>query len=110
MSKKQEVDINIRIDLANLQATPSINHSFKKIETSLTVAQLGYLSKLLIDQGYLTNQSKTDILTSLAGNFSTKNMQEISLKSLKAKYYSADQSTKESIKNMLLNLLNNLDE
>lgn len=82
------------------------NFQVGKVETDFSVAQLAYLCRIFYDLGYFTNKNQTEMLKVAAHNFKTSNSEEISLKSLKAKYYSVDNSTKESVKKRLLEMLN----
>tara|TARA_A100000171_G_C2138699_1_gene152690 strand:+ start:1519 stop:1833 length:315 start_codon:yes stop_codon:yes gene_type:complete len=84
----------------------SVNERLGKVETDFSVAQLAYLCRIFYDLGYFTNKNQTEMLKVAAHNFKTSNSEEISLKSLKAKYYSIDNSTKESVKKRLLEMLN----
>ena len=109
--KKQEVDINlnINVDVTNpgrngISAGTQI--SLEKVETDMSVAQIAYLCRIFYDLGYFKNKNQTEMLKVAANSFITINSQEISLKSLKAKYYNVDKSTKESIKKRVLEMLN----
>jgi len=76
----------------------------------MSVAQLAYLVRIFYDLGYFINKNQTEMLKVAAHNFMTGNSNEISLKSLKAKYYSVDQSTKEAIKKKVLEMLNYINK
>ena len=86
--------------LTNIQAGKG------KVETDFSVAQLAYFCRVMYDLKYFQNKNQTDMLKVAANNFTTSNAQEISIKSLKAKYYSVDNSTRESIKKRLIEMLN----
>ncbi len=107
-NKKQEVDINIKIDLATLSNHTSKGQS-EKVVTTLTVAQIAYLIKLLFDTNVISASNKSEVLTRLTNCMVTKNAREISPKSLKAKFYSADPGTKISTKRLLEKLLDSIE-
>lgn len=109
--EKQEVDINIKIDLANLMPsikTESVEPS-NKIKTSLTVSQIAYIAKLLFDTNILSPDNKSEALNKLTNCLVTKNAAQISIKSLKAKFYSPDSGTKLSVKKLLQTLAESID-
>lgn len=97
--------------MANLSAGVSTQseNSKEKIMTSLSVSQVAYLIRIFHDLEIISCQNKSDFLGRVAHCVITKNTPEISLKSLKAKFYTVDPATKESVKNLLLELLNAID-
>lgn len=104
--KKQEVDINIKIDLANLTARVNkrCNDASGKVKTCLTVSQIAYLARLLLDSGILSSDRITDVMSRITNCMVTKNATQISIKSLKAKFYSQNPGTKLSVKKLLQTL------
>ncbi|MEQ9229500.1 MAG: hypothetical protein RIF46_02385, partial [Cyclobacteriaceae bacterium] len=64
---------------------------------------------IFYDLGYFGNKNQTDILKVIANSFTTSGSQDISIKSLKAKYYNADGSTKENLKKRLSAAINAID-
>ncbi|MEP0367350.1 MAG: hypothetical protein ABJN36_17640 [Cyclobacteriaceae bacterium] len=111
MSQKQQVDINIKIDLVNLSSSVngSSELSKEKMKTSLTVSQIAYLAKLLFDAELIAPDNKSEVLTRITNSLVTKNATQISIKSLKAKFYSPDPATKLSVKKLLQNLLDEIE-
>tara|TARA_Y100001949_G_C15748244_1_gene226678 strand:- start:122 stop:469 length:348 start_codon:yes stop_codon:yes gene_type:complete len=111
--KTQEIDINIKIDLTGVPGGSShqvsIGSSVEKITTNLSVSQIAYLFRLLYDQEIILAQNKSDLLSRVANSLVTKNAPEISIKSLKAKFYTTDSSTKESVKKLLEQLIRDID-
>ena len=110
MTKKNSLDINLNINLeTNGSKQPTtLKLSNTKIETSMTVAQLAFLSRLFFEAGLFTNQNKSEALSAIAENFVTSNATSISLKSLKSKFYTVDPPTKESTKAFLEDLINSI--
>ncbi|MEQ8906866.1 hypothetical protein [Ekhidna sp.] len=111
MSEKQEVDINLNInlDVANSNAVAAHANTriqLGKVETDMSVAQLAYFCRIMYDLKYFQNKNQTEMLKVAAHNFTTSNAQEISLKSLKAKYCNVDNSTKANVKKRLIEMLN----
>src|ERR1041385_5519954 len=114
---KQEVDINININVqdfrknidGNAVAAPLPRASEEKIKSNLSVSQLAFLFRLLHDKGALSVKNQTDILKFISDNFQTPNAPEISTRSLRAKNYSVDLATKESIKLLINKMLGAVD-
>jgi hypothetical protein len=76
-----------------------------KITTQLSVAQLAYLFKIMHETGIITVKSQWDIFRFLQENVSSKRKETISAQSLNNKYYNVESSTKASVKDQLLKLL-----
>jgi len=76
-----------------------------KIETTLSVGQIAYFFKLLVENGIITNKVQSNILHFISDNFTTKKAESISFSSLNNKYYNIDDSTKNNINNLLLKML-----
>lgn len=79
-----------------------------KIETSLSVAETAYFAKLMYASGLTTNASQQEVLQVISKTVKTKKTTNLSLGSLQNKYYEVEDRTKESIKKMLLSMLNNI--
>lgn len=107
MGKKQEVDINITIDLANLNSITKGNSSHQsKIRVSLSVSQLAYVCKVLAETGIIKTKNVSEMLRFIADGFSTPGAEQISFDSLRMKYYNPEASCKQSVKEMILKQLN----
>lgn len=79
-----------------------------KIDTSLSVAQTAYLFNLLNKTGIVTNSVKMEMLHAITQSFRTKKTETIAVESLHNKYYNVEERTKESVKTLLVQLLNNI--
>ena len=89
----------------NPQQQSIISKDGYKIETSMSVAQTAYLFKLLTKSGIITNKVQMDILHVLSEKFRSKKSDSISFDSLHNKYYNVEDRTKESVREMLKELL-----
>jgi hypothetical protein len=113
--KKQEVDINIIIHHNPGNKPSSGNHAgsntntLAKIKCKASVAQLGYFFRLMYDLKAITNANQTEILKFIVENFETPNAKEISLNSLRGKYYDATEPTKETVKAFVIKILNQIN-
>lgn len=76
-----------------------------KINTSLSVPQLSYLIRLLVENKTITNINQTEILKFISLHFSSLKRENISYIHLRSQYYKAELPTVESVKNLLLTLV-----
>lgn len=79
-----------------------------RIISGLSVSQLAHFYKLLFEVGIITNENQSDIIRFLACNFQTVKTKNISIDSLKSKFYNADDSTIEPLRDYVIKLLNKL--
>ena len=79
------------------------------IETSLSVSQLAFLIKILIEKGIIKNQSYRNLTQMTAQYFKTKNTDVISPESLRLKAYAPDRAAVSNVKDTLLILLNHIN-
>lgn len=112
--KKQEVDINININVQDNRKSIESNKSVvvstgEKIKSHLSVSQLALFCRLMYDQEAISVVKQTDILKFIANNFQTQNAPEISARSLRSKYYNIDLTTKEAVKDMLNKMIKTVD-
>jgi hypothetical protein len=80
--------------------------STKKMHTSLSVSQLACFIRLLVENKTITNVNQTEIIKFFALHFSTKKSAHISSIHLRSEYYQTDVTAVESIKGLLLDLVN----
>ena len=107
-TKKQEVDINININVneSRRESTRFVTPSIQKLKTPLSVNQLAYLCKVLYALKVIQSANQTDVFKFIAENFETPNSKDISMQSLRSKYYIPDSKTKEAVKEIAINMLN----
>ncbi len=79
-----------------------------KLNTSLSVAQLAYLIRIMIEENIILHRNQREVLTFFAHHTRTKKAENISVESLRTRYYNIDTSTKEAVKDVIINLLNNI--
>ncbi|MBN2682676.1 MAG: hypothetical protein JXR58_09220 [Bacteroidales bacterium] len=77
----------------------------EKIGTGLSVSQIAYLSSLMFEVGVLTDKNKSNTLRIISQIVSSLNQQNISFQSLQKKFYEADNSTREAIRDLLIKML-----
>ena len=76
-----------------------------KIETSLSVPQLAYFFRILNKAGIITNEVNREMLEIVSKTFKTKKTDNIALESLYNKFFNAEDGTKESVKQVVKQLL-----
>lgn len=76
-----------------------------KIKFSLSVPQLGYLLRLLMDNHVITNSNVLPLIRFVALNSESKQVQHISWESLRNKFYDIEDETRQSLRKILVQLL-----
>jgi hypothetical protein len=90
------------------QPLPEAAPGAKAIETSLSVAQLAGMVRLMVDAGILTCTSQAALLKNIAANFTARQQKAISPDSLRQKYYHQDPASVSILKTHLSNMLGQL--
>lgn len=98
LTKKIKLEANQLTNISN-------NEEKIKFLTSLSVAQLSYFFGLLMDAGIIKHKNQTDIFRFIADNFKTNNTDKISVDSIKAKYYNVESTTKNAVREKIIELL-----
>jgi hypothetical protein len=90
----------------NKQSSPT--EPLFKVNTSLSVAQLGCFLRLLFEEKVLSNPNQTELIHFFASHFTSLKTEQISGTSLRSKYYNIEPSASQCIKDLLFQLLNRL--
>ena len=77
-----------------------------KILIGLSVAQLSYFINILMQTGIINHTNQRDVFRLFAENFRTKATDNISIDSLSSKFYNVETTTKNAIKEKIIELLN----
>lgn len=77
-----------------------------KVIFNMSVAQLGCFLKFLVDAEVIKSTNYTELVKLVARGTRTKGTGNISPESLRIKFYNIEESTKNDIKEMIINLLN----
>lgn len=80
-----------------------------RIQIEMSVAQIAYFLKVLVESRVIVNQNITELLRFLSKILVSKRVESISYDSLRSKYYNIEQSTRDSIRNILLRMINSVD-
>ena len=79
-----------------------------KLQSGLTVNQLAFFFKLQAEVGIISHKIQRDIFRHIAENYQTSKVSEISVESIKNKFYNIENPTIEVIKDKIIELLNQL--
>lgn len=105
---EEEIEfINKKINLDSLFATtPKTGENNPKILMDLSVAQISYFINILIQSGIIKHTNQREVFRMIADNFKTNVTENISIDSLSSKYYNVESSTKNVMKEKIIELLN----
>jgi hypothetical protein len=105
---EEEIDfINRKRNLTDIQKVESFTEESKfKIELGLSVAQISYFLNILIQIGIINHTNQREIFRTIANNFKTRVTDSISVDSLSSKFYNVEDSTKSTIREKIIQLLN----
>jgi len=81
-----------------------------KIQTSLSVAKLALLIRIMVADNIITNRVIAPILRTIVKIFTTLNRENISFGSLETKYHNPDRGTICAVKDMLFRWINILSK
>lgn len=79
-----------------------------KLNTSLSVPQLAYLLKVFVETGIIQNKNQQEIIRFVSGGFRTKKAETVSADSLRSKFYNIEDNTRNTVKDILINMLNHV--
>ncbi len=112
-SLKEQINgwINEEIQFIELGTSAALNQNgiaenFDKIQTSLTVAKLAVIVRLLVVDKIIINRQIAPALRTVAKIFTTLQKDEISFGSLETKYHAPDKTTITSVRDMLFKWIN----
>ncbi len=91
-------------------ASQSHGKILEKIETSLSVPQLAFIIKLLIDEGIIKNSSYRQLSKIAAAHFKTPKATHLSPEKLRIKTFSIEKQTVDKVKDIVIHLLNSINK
>ncbi|MBX2968316.1 MAG: hypothetical protein KF803_03010 [Cyclobacteriaceae bacterium] len=80
-----------------------------KLKFEASVAQLAYLLRIFIETKMILNNNLSQVLHFLVRFVMTKRSETISYASFRSKYYNVETGTKESVRSMLMNMIQYID-
>ena len=81
-----------------------------KLKLEASVSQLAYLLKLLLETKIILNNNLTHVMTFVGRFIITKKSEGISIGSLRSKFYNVESGTKESVRTMLVTMIQHIDK
>jgi hypothetical protein len=76
-----------------------------KLDFDLSVSQLAYLFKALIETGFIRNKNTSQLIRFLVKFVKTKKSESVSYESFRMKFYNPESGTKDAVKKVLGSLL-----
>jgi hypothetical protein len=101
--RKHQLNLSVTIPAYEKEKT-------EPVYTSLSVPQLALFIKILIDTGVISNKNQTELLRTISKTIRTSRNEIISAESLRNKYYSSDKATTDFIKNVIIDLRNQVNK
>ena len=96
--------------LNNAQRVTNPQSTDFKLQTDLSVAQLGYFIRVLFETGVIKNKNQREVIRFFAHQFKTKQTDVISWESLRTRFYNVEEGTKDSIREVAINMLNQINK
>lgn len=114
---KEQISVWIIEEIEHMERSLKLKHSSEiknfqsetpelKLQTDMSVAQLAYLIRIMIEVGIIKNTNQRDVLKLISGMFRTKQTDTISPESLRTRFYNIEDNTKLAVKDMVINMLN----
>ncbi|MBI2722470.1 MAG: hypothetical protein HYX39_09870 [Bacteroidetes bacterium] len=79
-----------------------------KLQSGLTVSQLAFFYRLQAEVGIISHKILRDIFRHISESYQTSKVTDISIESIKNKYYQVDNGTIEVIKDKVIEILNQI--
>ncbi len=79
-----------------------------KIQTDLSVPQIAYFIRLLVDTGLIKNKSIMDLIRFFSTHISSKRMQSIAKESFRRQFYEVEDSVKSKVRDAINKMLNQI--
>jgi hypothetical protein len=109
----EELDYQERLQQLTIKSPgPPDDNLFQgfKLKFEASVSQLAYLIKVFMGIKLILNNNLTQILQFLVRFVITKKSETISYGSFRSKFYNVESGTKESVRNMLVTMINYIDK
>jgi hypothetical protein len=81
-----------------------------RVHTSLSVQQLALLIRTAKDVGIITNKNQSALLKTIARIFRTPHSETISSESLRSKFYAPETAAKNTVKDLMLQMFNQVQK
>jgi hypothetical protein len=91
-------------------STIELEKQSELVQVALSAQQLSFFLKLLVEEKIILNKNQLELIRRMAKNFKTVGKEQPSAGSIRNKYYSVEQSTAKSIKDILIKMLNRINK
>ena len=98
-----------QINEKNLSVAGALTDDFK-LRTEMSVSQLAYLLKVFIETKIIHNKNVSELIRFFSRFFQTKRLENISYESFRVRYYNTEDSTKRSVRNILLLMVDHINK
>src|SRR5690606_1467721 len=106
--KYMEVTKQLKLSL-NPEIRKAGEGSINKIFINISVAEMACLLKVLTDAKVIKIDNYRDLFRTISRVYRTPNSENVSEQSLRSKFYKSEISTKTSVKDLLIRLLNQIN-
>lgn len=106
LEKKQQLSFSFKSEKL-IESSPTKDF---KIHTESSVPQVAYFVRILMETGFIKNQSTIDVIRFFSSNIRTNRTESISQDSFRSKFYNTEHTTKEAVKEDVLKLLNHISK
>jgi len=108
----EEIDYQERLQQLSNSSSDRSPDSFLpgfKLKFEASVSQLAYLLRIFMETKFIINNNLSQVLHFLVKYVTTKRSETISYGSFRSKFYSVEAGTKESVRNMLVSMIQYID-
>jgi hypothetical protein len=104
LERKHQLSFGFKSEQAEIRESANVF----KIQTDLSVAQIAYFIRLLVDTGLIKNKSTIDLIRFFATHISSKRMQSIAKESFRRQFYEVEDSVKSKVRDAINKMLNQI--
>lgn len=108
----EEIDYQERLQQLSNSSSDRSPDSFLpgfKLKFDASVSQLAYLLRIFMETKFIINNNLTQVLHFLVKYVTTKRSEAISYGSFRSKFYTVESGTRESVRNMLVSMIQYID-
>lgn len=97
--------------LTQIPGNPNQQMAYSRFITTLSVPQLAYLARLFVETDIIKAvPSHQELFRSIAGTLQTMKSESLSVESIKNKFYTIEDSTRQHVKSLIIKLLNEINK
>lgn len=81
-----------------------------KLKTEMSVSQIAYMLRVFIEIKLIHNKNVSEVIRFFSRFFQTKRLENISYESFRVRYYNTEDSTRRSVRNILLMMVDHINK